>query len=154
MEKNIAHMLNAIVLEIAIKVIWEIDNNRDCRFTHNIRELYEELADNSKRDISEIYEKKSALLAALEGTGRQGQRIRLGDLVEFQSLQDALEANADTMRNFKYDGEYNGKSSTMGSAIWNDGLLYTMPPLNEERIPEALYRYTLGRLERANIGRA
>ena len=39
-EKNVAHMLNAIVLEIAIKVIWELDNNEDCRYTHNICSLF------------------------------------------------------------------------------------------------------------------
>ena len=150
--KHIAHMLNAIELEIAIKVIWELDNQSDCRNTHNISELYDELKKESQRELKEIYDEKAEVLSGLQGTDRKSQRIRLSDLVEFQSLQDALLANEDTMKNFKYDGDFNGKSSAMGSIIWNNNRLYAIPPLNSERLPEALYHYTIGRLQRANLG--
>ena len=148
--KNVAHMLNAIVLEIAVKVIWELDNNEDCRYTHNIRSLYEELSEKSRLELSNIYDEKLAILSGLEGTSKGGERIRIGDLVQLQSFQDALVANEDTMKNFKYDGDFNGKSSAMGSVIWSKETLWTIPPLNYRRIPEALYHYTMSRVQKAN----
>ena len=37
--------------------------------------------------------------------------MRIGDLVQLQTLRDALVANEDTMKNFKYNVDFNGKSS-------------------------------------------
>ncbi len=142
-------MLNAVVFEIAIKVIWELDHDEECRHTHNIDTLYDELNEKSRRELKEIYDEKSTVLAGLEGTNKKGQRIRLEDLVQFQSLQDALVANKYIMKNFKYDGGFNGKSSAMGSVIWNKGILWTIPPLGHARFPEALYRYVDKRVQKA-----
>ena len=150
--KNVSHMLNAIVLEIAIKVTWELDNDKECRHTHNISKLYNELGEESRRELKRIYDEKFATISGLQGTNKNGQTVRIGDLVQLQSLQDALVANEDTMKNFKYDGDFNGKSSAMGSVIWSKDLLWIIPPLGHERIPEALYRYTMRRVQRANLG--
>ena len=144
--KGVAHMLNAIVFELAIKVIWEVDNNRECDYTHNIFKLYDQLNSKSRQDISEIYDFKLKPLVELEGTKKDGQRIRMSDLVCFQTLQEALSANEETMKNFKYDSDFSGKSSAMGSVVWSEKLLYAFPPLKGERLPEALYKYTLNRV--------
>ena len=150
--KTVAHLLNAIVLEIAIKVIWELANNRDCKHTHNISKLYKGLKENSRRELEKIYDEQSTLISSLEGTDKKGQRMRIGDLVQLQTLRDALVANEDTMKNFKYNVDFNGKSSAMGSVIWSKDLLWTIPPLEHERIPEALYRYTMRRVQGTNLG--
>ena len=147
--KQIAHMLNAIVLEIAIKVLWELDNNEECGYTHDIGGLYKGLNPKTRQKVKEIYDEKAVSLAGIEGTNKKGKRIRLGDLVRFQSLDEALEANEDTMKNFKYDGEFKGKSSAMGSVIWDVTTLWTMPPMDHARFPEALYRYTMDRVQNA-----
>ena len=149
--KHISHILNAIVFEIAVKVIWELDNDRECSYTHNIGALYRQLSERSRREMDEIYHEKSAILAGLEGTDKKGNRIQLSDLVEFQSLEEALIANEDTMKNFKYDGVFNGKSSAMGSVMWDKerDRIWTLPPLEHVRLPEALYHYTMARLEKA-----
>ena len=152
--KHISHMLNAIVFEIAVKVIWELDNNRECRHIHDIGALYQQLSEKSRREMEEIYDEKSAILAGLEGTDKKGNRIQLSDLVEFQSLEEALIANEDTMKNFKYDGVFNGKSSAMGSIMWDKerDLMWALPPLEHVRFPEALYYYTMDRLQEAYRG--
>lgn len=150
--KHVSHMLNAVVLEIAIKVLWELDNDNKCRHTHDINTLYEELNEKSRRELKNIYNEKLAVLAGLKGTNKEGQEIRIDDLVHFQSLKDALIANEDTMKNFKYDGDFNGKSSAMGSLIWNEEVFWTMPPLGHVRLREALYHYTVGRVNEADQG--
>ena len=45
----------------------------------------------------------------------EGKQIRYGELVQFQSWEDTLTANEDVMVNFKYDGEFKGKSTAMGA---------------------------------------
>ena len=150
--KHVAYLLNAIVFEIAIKVIWELDKNKECRFTHDICALNGELSGDSQRELKEIYEEKTSMLAELKGTDNNGRQTKLADVVKFQSLREALLANEDTMKNFKYDGVFDGKSSSMGSVIWNKDTLWTLPPLNQERLPEALYHYSMNRVRRAISG--
>ena len=145
------HMLYAIVFEISIKIIWELDNNEECRFTHDIGELFDELGYDSQQRLGKIFDEKSTTLAQLQGTNKRGNPVRVGDLVEIQSLRDALKANEDVMKNFKYETRYNGKSSVMGSVIWSDELVWILPQIGE-RLPEALYRYVVDRVERAKQG--
>ena len=147
--KHISHMLNAIVLEIAIKVLWELDNKKESRHTHDIGSLYKELNRKSRQQVRRIYDGKSAALAGIEATNKAGERARLGDIAQLQSLEEALQANEETMKNFKYDGEFKGKSSAMGSVIWDKETLWTMPRLDQVRFPEAVYRYTMDRLRQA-----
>ena len=142
------HMLYAIVFEISIKIIWELDNNNECRFTHNISELFDELSYDSQQCLGNIFDEKSTAIAQLQGTDKRGNPVRIGDLVELQSLREALEANEDVMKNFKYETRYNGKSSVMGSVIWSDELVWILPQI-VERLPEALYLYVVDRVTEA-----
>ena len=121
------HMLYAIVLEISIEIIWGLDNSEECRFTHDIGELFDELGYDSQQRLGKIFDEKSTTLAQLQGTNKRGNPVRVGDLVEIQSLRDALKANEDVMKNFKYETRYNGKSSVMGSVIWSDELVWILP---------------------------
>ena len=142
------HMLYAIIFEISIKIIWELDNNKECRFTHNISELFDELSYDSQQCLGNIFDEKSTAIAQLQGTDKSGNPVRIGDLVEFQSIREALEANEDVMKNFKYETRYNGKSSLMGSVIWSAELVWILPQIGE-RLPEALYRYVEDRVAEA-----
>ena len=145
-----SHMLYAIVFEVSLKIIWELDNNEECRFTHNIRDLYNELAPDSQHQLQAIFDEKSTALARLQGTNKKGERIIIGELVELQSLRDALEANEDTMKNFKYETRFRGKSSVLGSVIWTDELSWILPSLNDS-FGEALFRYTVDRVKEAGL---
>ena len=144
--KSVVHMLNSIVFELTIKVIWELDHNQQCRYTHNISSLYSELKEKSRRELRDIYLKKSRQMATLEATDKQGNQTMLGNLVDFQSFEDALASNEDTMKNFKYDGVFKGKSSVMGSVIWNSETIWTLPPL-QNPLPETLYYYARDRIQ-------
>lgn len=144
----ISHFLNALVLEIAIKVIWELDNAKECRYIHDIYQLYQELDPASQSDLNNLFNEKATIIANMEGDAQDGTRIRIGDLVQFQSWEDTLRANRDIMQNFKYDGEFNGKSSAMGSVMWNNETLWIFPGLNFVRFPEAVYQYVYDRLQK------
>ena len=143
------HMLYSIVFEIAIKVIWELDNQKDCRNTHDIGNLYDQLSEASQQHIQSLYDQRLSALTALEGNNKEGVRVKVIDLTTFQSLRDALRANEDTMKNFKYEVKYKGKSSAIGNVIWNETTAWIIPPIYD-CFPEALYRYTVDRLEQLN----
>ena len=144
---KISHFLNSIVLEIAIKIVWELDKGKNCRNTHDIYELYNEIDPISQSDLRNLFYEKARILADIKGKNKEGTQRRLGELVQFQSWKDTLRANRDIMVNFKYDGEFTGNSSAMGTVMWNNhDTLWILPPLKFVRFPEAVYLYTLDRV--------
>lgn len=151
--KSVVHMLNSIVFELTIKVTWELDKNQQCRYTHNISSLYSELKEKSRRELRNIYTKKLKQMATLDITDWQGKQTVLGNLVDFQSFEDALASNEDTMKNFKYDGIFMGKSSVMGSIIWNSESIWILPPIKNP-LPEIFYHYARDRIQTAKQQRA
>ena len=140
------HMLYSIVFEIAIKVVWTLENQATHKNTHNIAKLYKELSSQSQLEIHKIYCEERVTFC------RVGKAIfsQLGKVVNFQSLKEALLANEDTMKNFKYHHEFKGKSSVFGSVIWGAETFWVLPPLEGARFPEALYVYVADRVEKAN----
>ena len=124
--KVVCHSLYAIVFELAIKIIWETDKGKECRRTHNILDLYKELSCEKQSQIKDLYDNQVSIIKTTEGQ-RGGRRIRIKNLADFQSLDEALESNQDTITNFKYDGQFRGKSSVMGSVIWNNKGIWTLP---------------------------
>ena len=124
--KTVAHFLYAVVFELAIKIIWAIDKGEDCRPTHDVLSLYGELSSEKQQQIREIYNSQVSSLN-VEGMKRDGSSIRVKDLVDFQTLEEALESNKDTMTNFKYDGKFRGKSSAIGGVIWKGETVWIMP---------------------------
>ena len=124
--KEVCHFLYAIVFELAIKIIWEIEKEKECRRTHNILDLYKELSFKKQSPIKDLYDNQVSIIKNLEGE-RGGKKIRFKDLADFQSLDEALKSNQDTITNFKYDGQFRGKSSVMGSVIWNNKGIWTLP---------------------------
>ncbi len=146
-KKHVVHMLNATAFEIAIKLLYKMDTGGDHPHNHNIHRMYRDLSDTSKSQVAKIYKQSVSELAAIEGDGNDGH-LTLGELVQFQSLDEALKSNEDVMKNFKYDGAYKGKSSAMGSAIWNGETLWAFPPMPSSTFfPERLCNYVLHRME-------
>lgn len=144
------HMLHSIVFEIAIKVIWTLDKQASVRPTHNITELFEELSRKSQQQIERVYRKESIAFPRL------AEKIftQLGEVIHFQSLKEALTANEDTMKNFKYRHQFKGKSSILGSVIWGKENFWVLPYLEGARFPEALYLYVENRIEKASCYQA
>ena len=71
----IAHLDYAIVLELVIKVIWELDNKRPCEHTHNIYKLYGELSEKSKRQIETIYDNNAVIPPTKKGKTSKGTQF-------------------------------------------------------------------------------
>ena len=143
--KGVCHFLYAIVFELAIKIIWESDKGEKCRQTHDILSLYTELSNEKQAKIQELYDRQLSIIKAQEGES-QGKKIHVKDLTGFQSLNEALKANKETVRDFKYDGKFRGKSSAIGGVIWNNQTVWIFP----ERFvifPKELLKYARENVE-------
>ena len=126
---KVCHFLYAIIFELAIKIIWEVENGEECEHHHHLLEFYTGLSCEKQSRIKELYDTQSSLIRTQEGRQRTGNLVRVNDLTEYQSLEEALEANATIVRDFKYDGRYRGKSSVICGVIWNNetGILWMLP---------------------------
>ena len=127
--KKVCHFLYALVFELAIKIIWEIEHGKECDHHHRILDFYTELSREKQSRIRELYNAQASLIKNQEGLQRTGSRVRVNNLTEYQSLKDALEANWDTVTNFTYEGLFHGKSSVIEGVIWNEDveLIYIFP---------------------------
>ena len=145
--KMTAHFLYAIIFELCIKVIWGIEHKTTPPFTHDILSLYNELSDDSRRKITELYEKQVGNIEAIISDANSGRRNRGGDIVNLsvnlQSLQEALASNAETIKNFKYEGKIGGKSSVFCSILWTQDGIYTLPMPGLIIFPKFLLEYAI-----------
>ena len=144
------HMLYSIVFEAAIKIVWALDYQKDAPHSHNIAGLFGQLSDKSRNAIERIYRDATTAFAQIGGLILE----KFGEEVEFDSLDEALVANEETMKNFKYGNRFQGKSSILGSVVWGRETVWTLPSLEGARFPEALYKYAKDRLDsvRPSIG--
>lgn len=145
--KMTVHFLYSIVFELCIKIIWECEHNIPPKLTHNILSLYEELSDNSKRKITELYNIQVRNIEAIISDANSGKKNRRGDIVhlsvKLQSLEDALTSNQDTIKNFKYVGRLGGKSSVLCSILWTEDRICTLSTPELIVFPESLLKYTI-----------
>ena len=74
-----------------------------------------------------------------------GQVDNKGDIVnlqiKLQSLEDALTSNQETVKNFKYDGRLDGKSSVLCSVMWTEDEIYILPEPKIIVFPQLLLEY-------------
>ena len=145
--KMTAHFLYAIIFELCIKIIWGIEHKTTPPFTHDILSLYNELSTDSRRKITELYEKQVGNIEAIISDANSGRRNRGGDIVNLsvnlQSLQEALASNAETIKNFKYEGKIGGKSSVFCSILWTQDGIYTIPMPDLIIFPKFLLEYAI-----------
>ena len=147
-KKLVTHFLYALVFEISIKIIHEIENGKEAPRHHKISLLYKDLSPAVRQKISELYDVQIFNMKKVISQSN-GSRDRAGRIVnlklDIQTLEDALEVNEQTVTNFKYDGKINKKSSVLCSMMWTDNLIYALPQLIADAIifPKALLEYAI-----------
>ena len=141
--KMTAHFLYAVVFELCIKIIWEIEHNASPKPNHDILSRYRELSKESRQAISDMYDTQVKNTENTISRSNSGVRDNKGDVVNLQSLQDALKSNPQTMRDFKYEGRLTGKSSAFGSIMWSTDRVYILPNPEFIVFPEHLLRYAI-----------
>lgn len=149
--KVVTHFLYAMVFELSIKIIWGIEQKMDAPYHHNIWSIYKQLSQGSQQKISDMYSKqvhntKNLLISQCNGQIDTEGKIKILNLTfDLQSLEDALKVNEQVVKNFKYDVQFNGKSSALCSVMWGDREIWAMPKAvaNAITFPKALLEYAI-----------
>ena len=145
--KMTAHFLYAIVFELCIKIIWEIEHNEPPKPNHDILSRYTELSKESRQAISDMYDNQVKITQNIISRSNSGVTDNYGETVslciELQSLEDTLKSNPETMRDFKYDGKLTQKSSAFGSIMWSKDRKYILSDPNFIVFPEQLLTYAI-----------
>lgn len=147
-KKLVTHFLYAMVFELSIKIIYEIEQGKEAPRHHKILCLYKDLSDKSQQKIADLYDiqvsnMKKVISQYNGGRNRGGKIVNLK--LDLQTLEDALEVNEQTVTHFKYDGKINGKSSVLCSTMWTKDRIYVLPQLIADAIvfPKALLEYAI-----------
>ena len=149
--KYVTHFLYAMVFELSIKIIWEIEQGEEPPYQHNILRLYKQLSQASQQEISDLYDAQVSNMERLISE-LNGRRNRGGEIVnlnpDLQSLEDALEVNEQIVKNFKYDGRLNGNCSVLCSIMWVGDTQWMLPQSTANAVifPKALLRYAISLL--------
>lgn len=144
--KMTAHFLYAVIFELCIKIIWEIEHGTSPKPNHDILSRYDELSDESTEMISNFYSTQVTNIKHLISlsNGQVDSKSKVVNLnINLQSLEDALESNQETIKNFKYDGRFNGKSSVLCSVMWTDDKIFLLPKPEIIVFPESLLKYAI-----------
>ena len=97
--RTAARLLYAIALEAGLKALWEIDNDREAKRTHELREIFAGLRCSRREKHMRWYD----LIAESSGAS--------------VSLREALETNANMVKDFKY-GDFDGNiESAVGGEV-------------------------------------
>ena len=100
--RSAAQLLYAIAMEPGLKAFWEIDNSRRAKHTHNLTEIFSGLKEARREKHRQWY----GIIASQAGSS--------------VTLEAALEANANMVRDFKY-GDYDGDTaSVVGGEVVGD----------------------------------
>ena len=104
------YYLGSVILELLIKILYELEFRKQAPFTHNILNIYEQLSTDTKLFVRTKYD---------EARNRQETIFaKIDNDVSFPPFHQLLESNEDFIKNFKYDA----MGSKTNSAV--DGEFY------------------------------
>lgn len=117
------YFLNSVIFELIIKILWEINHNKECTFTHDLRKLFSELSEESQKFLQQNYSQfKTQVESAIDSvTGGVNENINYCD------LDEALDINKKIVMNFKYEMTPSSKNSLFNNIVSTDKHLYTIP---------------------------
>lgn len=104
------YYLSSVILELLIKILYELEFRKQAPFKHNILKIYEQLSTDIKSFVRAKYDearkRKEKIFKEIDST------------VSFPPFHQLLESNEDFIKNFKYDA----MGSKTNSAV--DGVFY------------------------------
>ncbi|MDN3562719.1 hypothetical protein [Vreelandella neptunia] len=109
------HFLQAVVLELLVKIFYELDTNKGAPFTHNLPRIYRDLKSATQQHIEAKYDE-----------ARERKRklfVQIPD-VTFHPFSDVLRNNEKTVKNFKYDGMGVDSNSAFDSTFFQEIFSY------------------------------
>jgi HEPN domain-containing protein len=119
------HFLQAVVLELLVKILFELDTKKQAPFTHNLPKVYKELDSTTRKKIEDSY-----------GLARERKRQLFANIpdVTFGPLSDVLRNNETIVKNFKYDAMGVESNSAFDAEFYNEISSYIDQRVSELRV--------------------
>ncbi len=133
---NTCYFLSAIIFELLIKIFYELENEQPCKKTHDLKEIYNELASKDKEFIKSRYEilSKNNELKEIEKKAR----------IVYCNLDEAIDINENIVVHFKYDSKINKKNSVFNNLVRGHKTIFTIP----NNISESFFTELLDNINR------
>ena len=111
------HFLEAMVLELLIKMLFEMDQRQDAPYTHQLPKIYEKLNKATQAVIEESYDK------VRHRTQKMFSRSQIPDVI-IHPLDTILKENEKLVKNFKYDAQATGSNPVFDNRFYKEILSY------------------------------
>ena len=102
--------LNSVVMELIVKIYYELDHKKLAPFSHNVLNLFNQLKSKTRNDLVEAYnEARDRKYKAFENIE--------GDFT-FPPIEDVLKENEKIIKNFKYSPTAGTSNSSVDGAFY------------------------------------
>lgn len=118
-------VLYVIVVELVVKHLWEQERGKTAPFHHDVHCLFQELKPETRRDVVALYDKCCIAYKTAIQAGKQ-QHGPKAVAAEMANLEEALQWNADAVKNLKYELTPRGRSVPTG-IFWSSELVWVVP---------------------------
>ena len=117
--------LYAVVVELAVKHLWEQEHGKTAPHTHNVHKLFDQLSEKTRHEVEALYNNccdpyKAAVQAGQQQHGSDTVAVTMA------SLKEALHWNQGAVMDLKYDMTPRGQSVPCGS-FWSPELAWVFP---------------------------
>ena len=112
-----AYFLKAVILELIVKILYELDTKTEAPFTHNLAKLFGNLNLDTQKEVTDRFNE------ARERQKMHTQYLGIDNLA-FHPLENVLEDNETTIKNFKYDATGVKSNSSADSIFYRDIFVY------------------------------
>ena len=117
-------VLYAVVVELAVKHIWEQEHGKTAKHSHDVSRLFRALSSETRRKIEILYNKccveyKDAVHSGKRQLGPEAVRV------DMANLDEALQWNNDAVKNLKYRMTPRGPSVPTG-LLWGSDKLWVV----------------------------
>lgn len=111
------YFLNAVIFELLIKIFYELETNKVCEKTHNLKKIYDKLSDTNKKFIRDEYQKVKNKLK---------KDMSQADIT-YCNLNEALKQNHKIVTDFKYKMQIDLKNVAFYNLVVNNGTIFVVP---------------------------
>ena len=118
-------VLYVIVVELVVKHLWEQERGKTAPFHHDVHCLFQELKPETRRDVVALYDKCCIAYKTAIQAGKQ-QHGPKAVAAEMANLEEALQWNADAVKNLKYELTPRGRSVPTG-IFWSSERVWVVP---------------------------
>ncbi|WP_144439095.1 hypothetical protein [Lutibacter profundi] len=107
------HFLQAIIIELIIKTLFELNCKETAPYSHNILKIFNNLNQDTRSELVILYDR--ARIRKQE----MFKKFAIPD-VQFHPLEKVLKNNELTIKNFKYDAMGNDSNSSLDGMFMTD----------------------------------